>query len=294
MTEKSPLTFKLVSEPLEATITNSSSDFQQPVSVAAPIEIHLVQDQGQRVKRHQVEPSTAQSEPIKTFTLWVKSSASRYNHKTNIRRNPIHGPWPEAEMSDHDFTYFALKEVVPLSLAQHGLSDWTTGGQLSEDAKLARQEESSGGNWQIRDRIERRRKRGQATTDKDELTSWKSIWDALRSGPDAATERSASVDGSDEEKAIMVGEEPFDDGNGSEIISEPLRMNEWEGQGLDPFQNGKDSRSNESPEPVFQGNGGGFMAKSDNSHDLSKLLTRATSNKAGPRLHSPLEQGKDT
>lgn len=280
---------------MEAAISNSNASFQQPVSVAAPIDIHFVKGQGERVTRQEAEPSLAQSEPIKTFTLWAKPSASRYNHKTNIRRNPIHGPWPEAEKSDHDFTYFALKEVIPPSLAQHGLSDWTTGGQLSEDAKLARQEESVGGQWQIHDRIERRRRSEQAGTDKDELTSWKSIWDALRSGADAAaTEASASVVSSHDELSTMDGEEPFDDGNDSEIVSEPLRVNEWESHVVDALKedsDGKDSRSHEAPEPVSRGNGENSMAKSDSSHDLSKLLTSATSDKAGPKLDSPLKRG---
>lgn len=286
--KKSPLTFKFVPEPLESTISNSKRTFR-PVSAAAPIELHFVQGEDQKIKREQVDPSIAQSDPIKTFTLWAKPSGTRYNHKTTIRRNPIHGPWPEAEKSDHDFTYFALKEVVPASLAQHGLCDWTTGGQLSEDAKLARQEETAGGQWQIRDRIARRRNREKVAADKDELTSWKSIWDALQSRGDAATEASASADDSRNEMDTTVAEQRFDEEYGSEIISEPLRMDEVQSQGLGPTQESpgsQDSRSNEEPTSDSQRERGDLMAKSAGNQLLPKILEMQASSKAAPTLDS--------
>lgn len=283
--KKSPVTFKFVSEPLESTISNSTSKFQT-VSVAAPIELHFVEGEDKQIKREQVDPSISQSDPIKTFTLWAKPSGTRYNHKTTIRRNPIHGPWPEAEKSDHDFTYFALKEVIPASLAQHGLCDWTTGGQLSEDAKLARQEETAGGQWQIRDRIARRRNREKVSADKDELTSWNSIWDALRSKDDAPTEASASAHGFRKE---MGTEEKVDEEYGSEIISEPLRMDESQSHGLDSPQNSlgsQDSRSNEAPSSDSQRTGGGLTAKVAGSQILPQILEMQTSSKAAPTLDS--------
>lgn len=312
--KKSPMTFKFVPEALESTIPNSTNKFQ-PVSVAAPIELHFVEGEDQKIKREQVDPSISQSDPIKTFTLWAKPSGTRYNHKTNIRRNPIHGPWPEAEKSDHDFTHFALKEVVPASLAQHGLCDWITGGQLSEDAKLARQEETAGGQWQIRDRIARRRNREKVAADKDELTSWKSIWDALRSRDDASTEASASANDSRNERGTTLGQEPFDEEYGSEIISEPLRMDDLQSQGLDSPQKGsgsQDSGSNEAPASDSQRDGGALMAKSAGSQVLPKILEMQTYRKAAPALDSgadslhsesadqgdkktlPLDHGKDT
>lgn len=275
---KSPLTFKFVSEQLDSTISNATYNYK-PVSVAAPIELHFVEGEGEKVKRDQADPSITQSDPIKTFTIWAKPSGTRYNHKTVIRRNPIHGPWPEAEKSDHDFAYFALKEVVPESLAQHGLCDWTTGGQLSEDAKLARQEETAGGQWQIRDRIARRRNREKLAADKDELTSWKSIWDALRSGDDARTESSAHANDARNEMSTAVGE---DEEYGSKVISEPLRMDDLQNHGLDSPQNGsgsQDSRSNEAPAPGSQRNGGDSVAKSAGQGDKKTL---------------PLDHEKDT
>lgn len=290
MLHKSPLTFKFVSEPLES-IQSRSAPGGNPMSVASPINLHFIEGESQTVKREQADPSTAGSDPIKTFTLWVKPSGNDYNHKTIIRRNPIHGPWPEVKKSDHDFAYYALKEVVPDSVAQHGLCDWTTGGQLSEDVKLARLDEGSGENWHIRDRIERRRNRKKATVESNELVTWTSIKDALQPRDES---RNETIDDSFNE-AFTTAFDPYTEhvgkisegGSGTETISEPLRIDHPQSQAIDPLQDrlkGAHSRTDQAPELDTPTNGGDPMAKSTSKDTMQKILEMPTSSKAAPSL----------
>ncbi|KAJ4413872.1 hypothetical protein N0V82_008273 [Gnomoniopsis sp. IMI 355080] len=294
MLDKSPLTFKFVSEPLES-IQSKSSPGGNPMSVASPIDLHFIEGENQTVKREQADPSTAESDPIKTFTLWVKPSGNEYNHKTIIRRNPIHGPWPEVKKSDHDFAYYALKEVVPDSVAQHGLCDWTTGGQLSEDVKLARTDEESGGHWHIRDRIERRRNRTKATVDGNEMVSWTSIKAALQPRDEA---RDDPIHDSFDE-AFAAAFDPNSEhvaksselGSGSETVSEPLRIDNQQSQTRDPRRdllNGEQSRRNQAPLLDLPPNGGDSTAKSASQEIMQKLLEMPTSRKAAPSLEPAL------
>lgn len=272
---KSPLTFKFVSEPLEYTKYRSASA-PNPISVASPIDIHFIEGRNDIVKREQATPSIAESGPIKTFTLWVKPSESSYNHKSNIRRNPIHGPWPEVKKSDHDFAYYALKEVVPDSIAQHGLCDWTTGGQLSEDVKLARADQGSGAIWQIRDRIERRRNREKANEDEHELTSWVSLKAALQPRDDDFTEAFASALDTNTKSINNL----FGAKSSLETISEPLRLDSPKDQALDALQEHSEGRSVQIPEHDSQRNNGDSMAKSASKEILQKILRMPTSSNA--------------
>ncbi|KAJ4395970.1 hypothetical protein N0V93_000186 [Gnomoniopsis smithogilvyi] len=282
MIGKSPMTFKFVSEPLEPVQTSSITG-GNPMSVASPITLHFIEGERDTIKREQADPSTAESNPIKTFTIWAKASEKSYNHKTNIRRNPIHGPWPEVKKTDHDFAYHALKEVVPDNIAQHGLCDWTTGGQLSEDVKLARADEGSGGNWQIRDRIERRRNRERASADGNELTSWTSLKAALQPTGDTLNEAVASTFGTDTKPVDNSVQEGFS----SETVSEPLRMDNPLDSTYDRSE-GQDSQSDQAPELYHQRTGGDSVPKSPSKETLQRILGMPTSSKKASSLNHDL------
>lgn len=288
MLQNSPLTFKFISEPLES-IRSTSAPGISPVAVAAPIDLHFVESESETTTREQTDPSTTESDPIKTFTLWVQPSQGRYNHKSNIRRNPTHGRWPEVKPADHDFAYYALKEVIPDNIALHGLCDWVTGGQLSEDVKLARTDQESGENWQIRDRIERRRNSKLLSADDHELTSWTSIKSGLQSRDDAIGEASQSVKKPTDE---LVDDGPADDESGSETISEPLRMDSPQSQALDSQldpSEAADSSSDQAPEFDHQNDDGGSMTTSTSKQILQKILEMPISSKAPPAQEADSE-----
>lgn len=292
ITYKSPLTFKFVSQPLEPIQSKSAPDVSA-VDVAAPVDIHFVEGESETVKRAQTDPSTADLDPIKTFTIWINLSESRYNHKKNIRRNPIHGRWPDVKKSDHDSVYYALKEVVPESIAQHGLCDWVTGGQLSEDVKLARTDENTSVNWQIHDRLVRRRNREKMFADEDLLTSWPSIKSVLQPrGDDFAEEFEAKFDPVNKppfEPAEEPTEEPTDDYTDSETISEPLGMDRSQSQALASqhvSRETENSSSDRAPGVDHQPNDDDSMAKSASNEVLQKILEMPTSSKAMPALEA--------
>lgn len=289
MLHKSPLTFKFVSEPLNP-IRSKSQPGVDPVGVASPIELHFVEGESETTERSQTAPSSAESDPIKTFTLWVELSQSHYRHKTRVRMNPIHGPWPVVKKTDHDFAYFALKEVVPESLAQQGLCDWVTGGQLSEDVKLARADEDVSKSWQLRATIQRRRNRERSSANKQELTSWTSIKSALQPQGDAFAEAFRSS----YEPASSPTDKSVDDESGSEAVSEPLLMDSPLSQALDSQQNpleGQDSASDQAPISDHQRDGGDSISasRSTSQEILQKILRMPASGESAPALDSDSE-----
>lgn len=169
------LTFKFVSEPLKS-IQAKEKPGLVPVAVASPFEIHEEKQEGWDTQdvAQQSMSDQGQSDLIKTFKLYINPSQSYYEHKTTIRRNPIHGAWPKTNQEDHDLVYFALRQNVPDDLAQKGLCDWQTGGQLSEDTQHMRTSEESAKYWHIQERMMRKRGRD---LDPNTLVAWKSLDD---------------------------------------------------------------------------------------------------------------------
>lgn len=253
----SPLTFKVVTEPLEATRANDTPDFK-PVRVAAPLEIHFAE---REEKQSQQTPPAHESDPIKTFRVWVQLSESKYTHKTNIRRNPIHGRWPPTRRQDQDFVYYALREVVPTNIAREGLCDWATGGQLSEDAMLARLDQEVAANSQIAERLARRKNRENLAVDDHELVGWSSLY-----GAPTPADR-----GSDRTPAkVPDGESVFD--SASETISESLRLESHPSH----------SQEDDASEAEIFGNS--REAQSDHSHVGKEAIANSTSKKTLQRI----------
>lgn len=151
LVSRSPLTFKYISETLDS-IEAKSLPGISPVGVAPPIQTH------EDSARFPSPARNAQSDMVKTFTMHINPSQSYYEHKTNIRLSPIHGPWPKTPEQDQDFVYFALREVVPNDIAQEGLCDWHTGGQLSGEPAAIRAQHANSKLYHIRERQLRRRK----------------------------------------------------------------------------------------------------------------------------------------
>lgn len=104
------------------------------------------------------------SDIVKTFTMRINPSQSYYEHKTNIRLSPTHGPWPKADSGqtrreDQDFVFLALKDAVPDNIARAGLSDWHTGGQLSGEPASMRAQAADARLWHIKERQARKKVR---------------------------------------------------------------------------------------------------------------------------------------
>lgn len=176
LVKHSPVTFKFVTEPLES-IQAMARPGASPVNVAAPVQIHDLKEGDDQELARPTRPGSTMPDLIKTFKLHINPSQSYYEHKKTIRRNPIHGPWPKTLDEDQDSVFFALRNIVPKNVAQRGLCDWRTGGQLSEEAKYLRSSAEGAKFWHLRQR-QLRRKNSQLATAReheDELVGWTSL-----------------------------------------------------------------------------------------------------------------------
>lgn len=173
------MTFKFISESLQ-TIQAKASPTIPPYDVAAPVIIHEVKNPSELERNQRPETDKKLSDLIKTFTLRIEPSQNHYEHKPIIRRKPLHGPWPKSPREDEDFAFTALKQVLPMDLATQGLCDWHTGGQLVEDIKHVRVAEETAQQWQIRERLERRKARQQPLPGDGSLTAWGTVNDMMQ------------------------------------------------------------------------------------------------------------------
>lgn len=159
-------------------IQAASQPVASPISIAAPVLIH---EEKPSEWKDWDEASNKDDEPsdlVKTFTLRIEPSQSHYEHKTIIRRNPLHGPWPNTLRDDDDFAAVALKSITPVDMAASGFLDWHTANQLAEDAKLLRMpNETSDKIWHIQERILRRRSRLRARLGDESVVAWTSLDD---------------------------------------------------------------------------------------------------------------------
>ncbi|PSR84165.1 hypothetical protein BD289DRAFT_482897 [Coniella lustricola] len=175
LVELSPLVFKHISNPLHSIIDQPTDD-AKPFDIAAPVEVHMVEKDTQEEQEAQQRriPKDFAADPIKTFEVKINLSQDNYSHKRAIEWNPLHGPWPETSKEDQDFAYFALREVIPGSMAKEGLCDWNTGGQLNEDVKHMRSQEEVSHEWQIQQRKLRKQadRAFPVGSEEDELVLW--------------------------------------------------------------------------------------------------------------------------
>lgn len=163
MIKRSPLTFKFVSETAES-VDEETKPGIYAVGVAAPINVHEERDSRGTNTRVAKAAEPRPSDIVKTFTMRINPSQSYYEHKTNIRLSPTHGPWPKVDSAqtrreDQDFVFLALKDVVPNNIAHAGLCDWHTGGQVSGEPVSMRAQAADARLWHIKERQARRRVR---------------------------------------------------------------------------------------------------------------------------------------
>lgn len=213
--KRSPITFKFVSETAES-VDEETKPGIHAVGVASPIKIHEERDMRGTSTR---VAKTAEPQPtdiVKTFTMHINPSQKYYEHKTNIRLSPTHGPWPEVDSAqtrreDQDFVFLALKDVVPDSIARAGLCDWHTGGQLSGEPVSMRAQAANAKLWHIKERQERKRVRDRAKEPQarlgGDLTAVSSL-DALCGSMNEAQRQGPQADlqnGTDGESTKEVG-----------------------------------------------------------------------------------------
>ncbi|KAI8949125.1 hypothetical protein F4801DRAFT_425113 [Xylaria longipes] len=68
----------------------------------------------------------------KTFTLHIFPANAGYDHRGEVRKNPLHGQWPGSGKTE-TFISAALQRVVPPGAMAPALRDWETGNQLARD-----------------------------------------------------------------------------------------------------------------------------------------------------------------
>ncbi|KAH8881549.1 hypothetical protein GQ53DRAFT_667469 [Thozetella sp. PMI_491] len=64
--------------------------------------------------------------------------AQDYRHKARISQSPLYGPWPDERNLFNDsrsFALFALRSAVPWGIAQKGLVDWESCGQVEAETE---------------------------------------------------------------------------------------------------------------------------------------------------------------
>lgn len=194
--KRSPLTFKFVSETAES-IDEETKPGIHAIGVASPIKVHEEKDSQGANTRVAKEAEPRPTDIVKTFTMRINPSQSYYEHKTNIRLTPTHGPWPKADSAqtrreDRDFVFLALRDVVPGSIASAGLCDWQTGGQLSGEPVSMRAQAADARLWHIKERQARRRAGGkgkgkgaqaQLGGDLAAVTSLDALCESMNEGP---------------------------------------------------------------------------------------------------------------
>ncbi|KKY33636.1 putative pal1-like protein [Diaporthe ampelina] len=158
--KRSPLTFRFVSETLES-VEEEAKPGVRAIEVASPVKVHIERDSRGANASVAKAVESQRSDIVKTFTMRINPSQSYYEHKTNIRLSPTHGPWPKADSAqtrreDQDFVFLALKDAVPNTIARAGLCDWHTGGQLSGEPAWMRAQAADARLWHIKERQARK------------------------------------------------------------------------------------------------------------------------------------------
>ncbi|KAI0964772.1 hypothetical protein F4678DRAFT_385231 [Xylaria arbuscula] len=69
----------------------------------------------------------------RTFTLHIFPANAHYDHREEVRKNPLHGQWPGNGKAE-TFMSAALKRIMPSGAMAPALRDWETGNQLARDS----------------------------------------------------------------------------------------------------------------------------------------------------------------
>lgn len=92
-----------------------------------------------------------------SFVLHIFPSTSQ--HRVQITKAPVYGPWPKEEGSGKSFATSVLEGLVPTDVAGKGMADWETGGQMVRMSDRARPREGELVARVVEERRVRRRER---------------------------------------------------------------------------------------------------------------------------------------
>lgn len=163
---QSPIHYNFISETIQSPGPSKAAPGAYASQVAAPIRVHHLSH---------LPDEPARSGPAKTFSIYLHASQRHYAHRTEVRRNPIHGRWPSTAKEEQDTVYWALREVVPDNIAREGLCDWHTGGQFSDDAQAMRISADHAELWHQYERQHKHERPSRQTLMPEELVTWKSV-----------------------------------------------------------------------------------------------------------------------
>ncbi|KAI1177673.1 hypothetical protein F4777DRAFT_187766 [Nemania sp. FL0916] len=101
--------------------------------IAAPVHLLPAASAGTAAKP---TPASADLElAFKTFTLHIFRINKNYDHVLEVRKHPLHGPWPgDGKTNTETYISSALRRVVPSGPMAPALRDWETGNQLARDS----------------------------------------------------------------------------------------------------------------------------------------------------------------
>ncbi|KAI1423705.1 hypothetical protein F5Y12DRAFT_785871 [Xylaria sp. FL1777] len=68
----------------------------------------------------------------KTFILHIFPTNPDYDHKEEVRKNPLRGPWPGTGKNE-TFVSAALRRVIPSGVMAPALRDWESGNPLAHE-----------------------------------------------------------------------------------------------------------------------------------------------------------------
>ena len=133
---KSPLTYQLAmnaSSSQPGLVTSSEAASEGLETDATPEEPQAKETQDPDPDQENASASSV----TKSFVIHIFPPSASKRHKDMVEDSPLYWPWPSAP----DTTSFVARNLrmsIPESEMRDALADWDTGGQLRENAELAR------------------------------------------------------------------------------------------------------------------------------------------------------------
>ncbi|KAJ3578844.1 hypothetical protein NPX13_g1719 [Xylaria arbuscula] len=124
------------SSPLKRTIISQDSSDESALSLDDDVSGPIATRINPIPTNSAIQPTPASLDlglSHKTFTLHIFPTNADYNHREEVAKNPLHGPWP-GNGTTETFVSAALRRVVPSGAMAPALRDWETGNPLAHDS----------------------------------------------------------------------------------------------------------------------------------------------------------------
>ncbi|KAI0528245.1 hypothetical protein F5B22DRAFT_28041 [Xylaria bambusicola] len=124
------------SSPLERTIVSQHSGSDSPGHLDDDVSGTIAAPISPLPTNPIIQPTPASIKlglSHKTFTLHIFPVNAGYDHREEVRKNPLYGPWPGSGTTE-TFVSAALRRVIPSGVMAPALYDWETGNPLAHES----------------------------------------------------------------------------------------------------------------------------------------------------------------